>query len=220
MYAKIKKEVYKEFINANKTTAGFSDCGIISVRDSEKNVFAFLSMTNAADKYSEEDVIVVDAEGKIVSGNESNFDERFEMHKMLYATNQNINSIVQADLRWSCIWASSGLTLPPISTLHAQNFKGEIYCTSAIDFNKGDSLYQKVGEAILNKFKYRGLKEQGAVFVRNFGAVVWGETLSATVKKACVLEELCFRTVQVRAINDEQYCYMPYELAEELYSEN
>lgn len=217
MYDNLKIALIKEYKKFADAGNSFPEEGLISVRDKESNCIALKSNKVGVRNITVEDIIIVDANGKVIEGEAETLDNRFRMHKVLYDACEDIMAVAQPESRWNSIWAQCAETLPPVSFMHAENFFGEIQCTASVTFSPNEDPYENMGKGILSSLHYKGVKSDGAIFIRNGSGIVWGKELSRTVDKAVALEEICFRTWHVRAVNKSCHSYVSYEMNELLY---
>ncbi len=195
--------------------SGMSDA-LLSIKDAETGVIALKSAAVEPADVALDDVVLVDADGNVLEGDPAALTPYFTVHKALYDHCPGITAVVQPNGRWSCIWAQLGRLLPPTSYLHARHFAGEILCTGSVMLEDGEDLYAATADCVCRTLKNKGIHERGALFMRNDGALVWGQNPIATAKRAVVLDELCFRAIQVSAVAQGADSYVAFEVGQQL----
>lgn len=200
------------------------DLIFISARDADNQSIAIPKKYVQKEKRTSEDVLLLDAAGRVMAGEEAEIDERFFTHKVLYQVYPYIKGIVQLNTRWCSIWSQIGNALPPLSPLHAKSFFGEIPCTDAISMRscgqKGDpikNICTLMGEAVIDALGNRVASQIQAAFIRNMGAITWGSSVEEAVVNALTLEEDSFQAYHVGLAVKQNYQYMPYHLSKEIF---
>ncbi|MGH7969170.1 MAG: class II aldolase/adducin family protein, partial [Limisphaerales bacterium] len=88
-------------------------------------------------------------------------------------------------------WAQSCQSVPALGTTHADYFHGPIPCTRLLKPKEIQQDYDtNTGHVIVETFARRDPLACPAVLVASHGPFAWGETVSAAVHNAAVLEHL------------------------------
>ncbi len=188
----------------------------LSVKDADTGVFALKSTAVALADVTPDNVVIVDENGRAVEGEQQAVSPYFAVHKAVYDSCADVQAVIQPASRWSSIWAQMGQSLAPTSYLHARHFMGEVLCTGPVMLEDGEDLYTITGHNIKNALRNKGLFARGAIFMRNDGALVWGQNPIATANRAVALEELCLRAMMVSAVTQGANSYVAYEVAQQL----
>lgn len=218
MYTSLKEKL----ISLHHTVAGekidHRNNGLISLYDEKSNVFAIKGSHVRGDSMNVDDILILDHEANVLSGDADRFDKRFFTHLVIYKAFPHIRSIVQLDTRWCSIWSqTTGKVVPPLSALHARYFFGEIPCTGFLDNEIHENIFADVGESVVKLFELRPVEHIRAALIRNMGGIAFGVTGEAAVETAIALEEVVARAWQTRCVVKEQYRYVPYVLTQELF---
>ncbi len=187
------------------------DCGnrgVISLRASGG---AFVKRRDAVNTQIGERDIVQAAPGGI-----GDADARVRAHLAIFDAFPSVNAVVQLDTRWCSVWATQEEELPPLNALHARYFFGPVRVTGVI---AGESdVNEEIGRRVLELFETRVMAHTPAAFIRNLGALTWGETLESALERAVVLEELACRAWQVRLAVGPEFSYLPYRVRKQLFA--
>jgi L-ribulose-5-phosphate 4-epimerase len=198
-------EKYHESV---KLGIDFGSRGVLSLR-SGNDIFTKRKVSYSNAQIQNDDIV------RITKGDLGSADPRSLSHMFIFETFPNVNAVVQLDARWCSIWASQPNELPPLSSLHADNFFGPIRVTSEICGRT--SLYSEIGSKIIELFQTRMMEHTPAVFVRNFGAITWGESIEIALERFLIIEELCLRAWQVHEVVNGKFAYMPYKVRQTLF---
>lgn len=187
----------------------------LSLRDAGSGVYAVRPRECPAEM-TVADVLVVDEQGLVLEGI-GEPEPSFVVHRAVYALCPTATAVLEPRSRWSGVWAQLGRTLPPTSFLHVRHFFGEVPCTGAVIPQAGEDVYAAAAETVTGTLTRKEAATQGAVFLRNDGAILWGDSPETTVERAAVLEELCLRELLVAAVNQGADNYVARQVAEALY---
>lgn len=110
------------------------------------------------------------------------------LHLFLHRCCPVIQSIVHVQSEAVAAFSQLGESLPVFSPIHAENFPGTIHCIEA-EYDKGDCA------ALKELMDGLPIKENGAVFLKGDGALVWAETSEEAAEKSAVLEKICSETI-------------------------
>lgn len=219
MYEAKKKNLLALHQRAAKAGVDFENDGLISLYDEENLCFLIKSASVRGDSLTESDILVLDEKKNIIEGKAEEFDKRFDTHYEIYKAFPHIKSIVQLDMKWCGVWAQTlSEAIPPMSSLHAKHFFGEIPSTSPLDNDVHENLYAEMGRSVADLFVNRPVEHIKAAMICNFGSITFGKNGEEALETALILEEIVARTWQSRLMVKERYRYIPYVLTEELFS--
>jgi L-ribulose-5-phosphate 4-epimerase len=112
-------------------------------------------------------------------------------HLVLYRGFPRVGGIVHTHSLLATAWAQSGKPVPALGTTHADYFHGPIPCTRLLTEQEIKGDYEtNTGDLIVETFAGRDPLACPAVLVASHGPFAWGETVSAAVHNAAVLEHL------------------------------
>ncbi len=144
-----------------------------------------------------DDMVVVDLEGKIVSGTLKPSSD-LATHLVLYKAFKQIGAVVHTHSEWATSWAQACKPIPPYGTTHADYFHGEIPCTRQLTESEVGGDYEtETGKVIVERFKDIDPGAVPGVLVAAHAPFAWGVNAEQAVHNAVVLEEvakMAFRT--------------------------
>lgn len=180
--------------------------GLVVVKPSEVN----------SDRLTVEDLMVIDSTGQLLEGNYP-IPPGTATHLELYHAFPFIKGITQTYSRWATIFAQMSLGIPPLGTLHADYFHGEIPCTRKLRAYEIKGNYEKeTGVVIAERFKKGKLDplEIPGILVCNQGPFTWGNSPLTAARNAAILEEIAFMAWHCMALPDKYLMPMQKELME------
>jgi L-ribulose-5-phosphate 4-epimerase len=101
-------------------------------------------------------------------------------HLFIYRHMPEVGAVVHTHSNYATAFAACGRSIPPVLTAIADEFGGPIPCSPYLD-NEGEN----IGRGIL-AYKSRG----PAILLGNHGVFAWGETVSAALKAAVMVEDV------------------------------
>ena len=143
------------------------------------------------DALTAETIVVVDLEGRVVSGTKRPSSDT-DTHLALYRAFPEIGGIVHTHSRRATAWAQGCVDLPAYGTTHADHFHGAVPCTRPMNRSEIEGAYEwNTGAVIIETFEKRGLDPMAvpAVLVASHGPFTWGRDADEAVHNAVVLEE-------------------------------
>jgi len=112
-------------------------------------------------------------------------------HLVLYRAFDKVGGIVHTHSLFATAWAQTCRPVPALGTTHADYFHGSIPCTRLLKPKEIEADYEgNTGSVIVEAFSRRDPLSCPAVLVASHGPFAWGETVSAAVHNAAVLEHL------------------------------
>lgn len=188
--AKLKEKVLNANLLLPKYNLIVFTWGNVSEIDRASGLVAIKPSGVSYENIKASDIVVVDLEGNVVSG-ELNPSSDTATHLEIYKAFPNANGVVHTHSEWATIWAQSGRDIPAYGTTHADNFYGNIPCTRKMTETEIKSEYEKnTGKVIIETFASRNIDPASvpAVLVCSHGPFVWGNDSFDAVHNAVVLE--------------------------------
>ena len=147
-------------------------------------------------------LVVTDLEGRTVEGMLRPSSD-LPTHAALYRAFTGIGGIVHTHSRFATAWAQAGREIPCFGTTHADYFHGPVPITAAMNDEEISGDYEEnTGAAIVKRFAQLDPMATPAVLVAGHASFCWGDSASAAVETAAVLEEiaeLAYHTVVLNA---------------------
>ncbi|HEX7048893.1 MAG TPA: L-ribulose-5-phosphate 4-epimerase AraD [Longimicrobiales bacterium] len=135
-----------------------------------------------------EDLVVTDLEGVVVEGTMRPSSD-LATHLVLYRAFPSVGGVVHTHSHYATVWAQAGREIPCMGTTHADYFRGPVPITAPLEAEEIASEYEaNTGHAIVRRFRDLDPMEMPAVLVAGHASFCWGETVSAAVETASLLE--------------------------------
>tara|TARA_R110001583_G_scaffold37474_1_gene122040 strand:- start:7564 stop:8256 length:693 start_codon:yes stop_codon:yes gene_type:complete len=205
MYKELKKRVLAANLQLPKYGLVTFTWGNVSEIDRENNVIAIKPSGVEYDVMTEDDIVIVDLNGKRIEGN-LNPSSDTATHIELYKAFPNIGGIVHTHSRNATIWAQAGIDIPALGTTHADYFYGNVPCTRQLSDAEISHDYEKnTGTVIIEEFAKRKLDPKAipGVVIAGHAPFSWGKDAFDAVHNAVVLEEISAMAIGTRALNSE-----------------
>ncbi len=155
------------------------------------------------DSLTASDLVITNLNGEIVEGNLRPSSD-LDTHTYLYREFPGIGGIVHTHSEFATSWAQAGRPIPCFGTTHADYFHGPVPVTESLTAEEVAGGYvRNTAAVIVRRFRSANLDPLAVpgVLVAGHAPFVWGESVSAAVENADVLEyiaRLAFRTVLLR----------------------
>ena len=134
------------------------------------------------------DVVVVDLEGSVVSG-ERRPSTDTPTHLVLYRAFEEIGGIVHTHSSWATAWAQAAREIPVLGTTHADLSAYPVPVTRPLRAEEVDAGYEAaIGAAPIDAVGERGALKVPSVLARGHAPFCWGETPAGAVETAVTLE--------------------------------
>lgn len=202
MLSDVKELVYRA--NMQLPAAGLVTLtwGNASGIDRERGFLVIKPSGVLYDRLREEDLVVVDLEGKKVAGR-LNPSSDTPTHIELYKRFPVIGGIVHTHSRWATAWAQAGRSIPVYGTTHADTFYGPVPCCRQMSREEVDGAYElesaKVIAEHFEKAEINPLHTPGAL-LRSHGPFTWGRDALEAASHAVVLEEVALMAARTERI--------------------
>lgn len=155
------------------------------------------------DSMSEDDMVVVDLDGKTVEGKWKPSSDT-ATHVELYKAFPSCGGIVHTHSRWATTFAQAGREIPAMGTTQADYFYGAVPCTRPLTEEEILGEYEKeTGKVIVETFADLDPAAVPGVLVHSHGPFVWGKDPMNAVHNAVVLEEVAFMDWHALLLNPE-----------------
>ena len=166
--------------------------GNASAIDREKGVIVIKPSGVPYEEMTEDDLVTVDLDGKVVDGNKRPSSDT-PTHIELYKAFPLCGGIVHTHSRWATVFAQAGRDIPVMGTTHADYFHGAIPCTRRMTAEEINGEYEKeTGLVIVKTFEDKDPAEIPGAVVHSHGAFSWGADALEAVHNAVVMEEVAF----------------------------
>jgi L-ribulose-5-phosphate 4-epimerase len=200
-YRTLKEEAYEANMEIPKHNLAIFTWGNVSAFDPDKAIFAIKPSGLVYEDLKPEDMVIVDVEGKIVSGKLKPSSDT-ETHRVLYhefihqafGGKVAMCGICHTHSPYAVAFAQARRPVPVFGTTHADHGPEEIPCTAIMSEEAIKGNYElETGKLIIGSLikQNRNLLHMPMVLVAGHGPFVWGETAAKAVHQAVVLEEIC-----------------------------
>ncbi len=201
MLEQLKKEVLAANLMLPKHGLVTFTWGNVSGIDREKGLVVIKPSGVSYETMTFRDMVVVDLAGNVVDGNLHPSSDT-PTHIALYKAFPKIGGVVHTHSRWATVFAQAGLGIPAYGTTHADDFYGEIPCTSRMSREQIMGEYEKeTGNIIIDTFQNIDPADIPAVLVYSHGPFTWGKDAADAVYHAVVLEEVANMAFHTKLLN-------------------
>ena len=190
MLEALKKEVFKANLDLVRHGLVLFTWGNVSAIDRTTGLVVIKPSGVSYDEMKEEDMVVVDLEGKIVEGKLKPSSDT-ATHLVLYKSFPSLGGIVHTHSTYATSWAQAGVDIPNIGTTHSDYFSAAIPCTRDMTPQEIDGEYElETGNVIIERFKGLNPDFIPGVLVKNHGPFSWGKDAHDAVHNAVVMEQV------------------------------
>ena len=187
---KLKKLVYKANLDLVAHGLVIFTWGNVSMIDRKRGLVAIKPSGVEYDKMREDDIVLVDLEGKVVEG-KLNPSSDTPTHLLLYKEMPDIGGVVHTHSTWATAFAQAKKPIPCFGTTHADNFYGEIPVTRDLTKKEIEGEYEKnTGVAIAELFRKKDAMHMPGALAASHGPFAWGKDATGAVHNAVVMEEV------------------------------
>jgi len=148
-----------------------------------------------------EDIVVLSLETGTTLDGELRPSSDTPTHLLLYQKFEAVGGVVHTHSTYATAWAQACREIPCLGTTHADHFFGSVPLTRQLTPEEIEQNYERnTGEVIVERFATQGLNpvEIPGVLVPSHGAYAWGDSATAALRNAIILEEvarMAFHTV-------------------------
>jgi L-ribulose-5-phosphate 4-epimerase len=158
--------------------------------DRERGLVAIKPSGVAYDDLTAEDIVVLDLDGNVISG-ERRPSTDTPTHLVLYRAFDEIGGVVHTHSRWSVAWAQAQREIPLLGTTHADLCAYPIPLTRALTEEEIASDYEgATGTVLAETIARRSPAELPCALARGHAPFCWAATASKAVEVAVTLEEV------------------------------
>src|SRR4051812_31823927 len=202
-YDLIRQSAYRANMELPKLHLVLFTFGNVSAADRDLGVFAIKPSGVPYDELSEDKMVVVDFEGKVVEGKLRPSSDT-KTHAVLYREWTGIGGISHTHSIYATAWAQAQRDIPIFGTTHADHNTVDIPCALPMpdEMIAGDYEFQ-TGVQIIDCFNQRGMNynEVEMVLVGNHAPFTWGATAAKAVYNSAVLENIAHMAFLTEQIN-------------------
>lgn len=202
MLEELKHKVLKANLDLVKNKLVLFTWGNVSGIDRKSGLIVIKPSGVSYDDMKEEDLVVVDLDGKTVEGTLRPSSDT-PTHIEFYKAFPHIGGVTHTHSTFATAWAQAGRNIPFYGTTHADYFYGDIPCARSLTKEEIEGEYEKnTGLAIIEKFREDGLDpiEVPGVLIKSHGVFAFGKDPDGSVYNATVVEEvakMAFLTEQI-----------------------
>jgi len=203
MLEALKKEVFKANLDLVRHGLVLFTWGNVSAIDRTTGLVVIKPSGVSYDEMNEEDMVVVDLDGKIVEGKLKPSSDT-ATHLVLYRSFPTLGGIVHTHSTYATSWAQAGVDIPNIGTTHSDYFSAAIPCTRDMTPQEIEGEYElETGNAIVERFKDLNPDFIPGVLVKNHGPFSWGKDAHDAVHNAVVMEQVAKMAYIAYGVNPE-----------------
>jgi len=202
-FSHIQQAAYNANMQLPKLNLVLFTFGNVSAADHNLGVFAIKPSGVPYDELSPDKMVVVDFNGKTVSGNLRPSSDTLT-HAVLYKHWPNIGGIVHTHSTYATAWAQAQRDIPIYGTTHADHNTIDIPCAPPMDDEMILGNYEhETGFQIINTLQQRGFsyEEIEMILVGNHAPFTWGKTPEKAVYNSAVLENIAHMAFLTETIN-------------------
>ncbi|CAM8655863.1 AraD Ribulose-5-phosphate 4-epimerase and related epimerases and aldolases [Candidatus Methylacidiphilaceae bacterium] len=187
-YKNLQREAYLANKKLHLTGLVKFSFGNVSVVDRSRQVMAIKPSGVAYTELKESDIVVVDFNGKVISGTLRPSSDTLT-HLAILKSFLHANSVVHTHSPMATAFAQAGVALKCLGTTHADYFAGDVPVTRRLSDKEIKSSYERnTGQVILETFNSKDSKATPAVLVHSHGPFTWGADWGAAIENAEALE--------------------------------
>jgi len=203
MLEALKKEVFKANLELVRHGLVLFTWGNVSAIDRTTGLVVIKPSGVSYEEMKEEDMVVVDLNGKIVEGKLKPSSDT-ATHLVLYKSFPSLGGIVHTHSTYATSWAQAGVDIPNIGTTHSDYFSAAIPCTRDMTPQEIDGEYElETGNVITECFNDLNPDFIPGVLVKNHGPFSWGKNAHDAVHNAVVMEQVAKMAYIAYGVNPE-----------------
>lgn len=205
MLEELKKAVYEANMDLPKYGLVTFTWGNVSGIDREKGLFVIKPSGVEYDKFTPDDMVVMDLNGNKVEGKYKPSSDT-ATHLEIYKAFPEVGGVVHTHSSYATSWAQAGRGIPCYGTTHADYMYGEIPCVRCLNKEEIEGAYEEnTGLLIVDEFNRMKKDPMAvpAVLCKNHGPFAWGKDAHEAVHNAVVLEEVAKMAYRAETINKD-----------------
>jgi len=200
-FTELKKAVWEANLELFKAGLVVLTWGNVSGIDQQEGVVAIKPSGVAYEKMGPEDMVLVDLEGKVISGYLRPSSDA-PTHLEIYRAFPKIAGIAHTHSLFASAFAQAKREIPCLGTTHADAFWGAIPLTRTLTPEEVEEGYEKnTGKVIVERFQELDPLAVPAVLVARHGPFTWGCSPREAVRHSFILEkvaEMAWVTLSLR----------------------
>lgn len=199
MLEQLKKEVLKANKDLVSNGLVIYTWGNVSAIDRTCGLIVIKPSGMDYDSITEEDMVVVDLEGKVVEGKRKPSVD-LPTHIELYKSFDKIGAVAHTHSTYATAYAQAGKPIEPYGTTHADYFYGAVPCTRPLSKEEVDGEYERnTGKIIAEAFLHSDYNAVPAILADGHGVFAWGVNAYKAVYNATVIEQ-CAKTAYLSCL--------------------
>ena len=179
MLEHLKEELYQLHLELPKNELVKWTGGNVSARDPETGLVVIKPSGVRYEALRPEDHVVVNLDGELVEGDLKPSSDT-ESHLYIYRHRKDINGVVHTHSSYATAFAAVGKPIPCCLTAIADEFGGPIPCAG----------FALIGSEAIGKQVIEQIGSSKAVLLQRHGVFTIGETATAAVKAAVMVEDV------------------------------
>ena len=197
----LKTEVFRRNLDLVRHGLVVLTWGNVSGIDRGACLVAIKPSGVAYDAMTEEDIVVVDLDGRVVEGSLRPSSD-LPTHLALYRAFPSVGGIVHTHSPKAVAWAQARRAIPAFGTTHADHFHGPVPCTRELTPEEVAADYERnTGLVIAERFRDLDPDAFPGVLVAGHGPFTWGRDPRKAVENAVALEQIAAMALDTLAID-------------------
>ncbi len=205
MYTHLKERVLKANLFLQQKQLVKLTWGNVSEIDRELGVIAIKPSGVSYDTMTEDDIVVVDLDGKTIEGS-LNPSSDLKTHVEIYRNYPTIGGITHTHSTYATAWAQANRSIPFYGTTHADHFHGPVPLSRQLTDEEINGEYElNTGVAICDTLSKLNIDpmHNPAILVPNHAPFTFGVDGYDSAKNSLVLEEVAKIAQLSEAINNQ-----------------
>jgi L-ribulose-5-phosphate 4-epimerase len=179
MLDRLKEELHRLHLELPKHGLVKWTGGNVSARDPETGLVVIKPSGVRYEVLRPEDHVVVNLDGELVEGDLKPSSDT-ESHLYIYRHRKDVNGVVHTHSSYATAFAAVGKSIPCCLTAIADEFGGPIPCAG----------FALIGSEAIGKQVVKHIGSSKAVLLKQHGVFTIGETATAAVKAAVMVEDV------------------------------
>lgn len=200
MIEQLKNEVYRANIELARHGLVTLTWGNVSGVDRSSRMVAIKPSGVDYQSMTASDMVVVDADGKVVEGKLRPSSDT-PTHLELYRAFPSIGGVVHTHSLYASMFAQACREIPCLGTTHADHFNGPVPVTRFLTEEEVDAGYEIwTGKIIVERFSDLNATDTPGVLVAGHAPFTWGGDAADAVENSLILErvaQMAFGSIQL-----------------------